>query len=68
MTAILVDDQGHPHDVAHLVEEVLSLVNMPAPDDVRRWLRREFFAFHLQKYSKSRRKGTDILAVSYRLR
>ncbi len=54
---ILVDDQGHPHDLAHLVEEVLGRVNMPVPDEVRRWLQRDFFAFHLQRYSKSRRKA-----------
>ena len=54
---ILVDDQGHPHDLAHLIEEVLGRVDMPVPDDVRRWLQRDFFAFHLQRYSKSRRKA-----------
>jgi hypothetical protein len=54
---ILVDDQGHPHDLAHLVEEVLGRVDIPVPDDVRRWLQRDFFAFHLQRYSKSRRKA-----------
>jgi len=54
---ILVDDQGHPHDLAHLVEEVLGRVDMPVPDDVRRWLQRDFFAFHLQRCSKSRRKA-----------
>jgi len=56
-TGILVDDQGHQHDLVHLVEEVLGRVNMPVPDDVRRWLQRDFFAFHLQCYSKSRRKA-----------
>jgi hypothetical protein len=56
-SGILVDDQGHPHDVARLVEEVLARVEVAAPDDVRRWLRRDFFAFHLQRYSKSRRKA-----------
>jgi hypothetical protein len=54
---ILVDDPGHAHDLAHLVEEVLARVAMPVPDDVRRWLQRDFFAFHLQRYSKSRRKA-----------
>ncbi len=54
---ILVDDQGHSHDLAHLVEEVLGRVDMPVPDDVRRWLQKDFFAFHLQRYSKSRRKA-----------
>jgi len=54
---ILVDDQGHPHDLARLIEEVLVRVNVPVPEDVRRWLQRDFFAFHLQRYSKSRRKA-----------
>lgn len=54
---ILVDDQGHLHDLPHLVEDVFSRVNVSVPDDVRRWLRKDFFAFHLQRYSKSRRKA-----------
>lgn len=54
---ILVDDQGHPHDLARLVEEVLARVAASAPDDTRRWLQRDFFAYHLQCYSKSRRKA-----------
>lgn len=54
---ILVDDPGHPHDLARLVEEVLARVEAPVPEDVRRWLQREFFPFHLQRYSKSRRKA-----------
>ncbi len=54
---ILVDNQGHPHDLARLVEEVLSRVDVSVPDDVRRWLQKDFFAFHLQRYSKSRRKA-----------
>lgn len=54
---ILVDDPGHPHDLARLIEEVLARVDVPVPEDVRRWLQRDFFAFHLQRYSKSRRKA-----------
>lgn len=54
---ILVDDLGHPHDLARLVEEVLARVDVPVPSDVRRWLQRDFFTFHLQRYSKSRRKA-----------
>ncbi|KVL48436.1 hypothetical protein [Burkholderia territorii] len=54
---ILVDDQGHPHDLARLIEEVLVRVEAPVPEDVRRWLQRDFFSFHLQRYSKSRRKA-----------
>jgi hypothetical protein len=54
---ILVDDQGHPHDLARLIEEVLARINFAAPDDIRRWLQREFFAFHTRRYSKSHRKA-----------
>lgn len=54
---ILVDDPGHPHDLARLIEEVLTRVDAPVPDDVRRWLQKDFFPFHLQRYSKSRRKA-----------
>jgi hypothetical protein len=54
---MLVDDQGDMHDLARLVEEVLVRLKMTVPDGVRRWLQRDFFAFHLQRYSKSRRKA-----------
>ena len=54
---ILVDAQGDSHDLARLIEEVLAHVEMPVPDGVRRWLQKDFFAFHLQRYSKSRRKA-----------
>ena len=54
---ILVDDSGHPHDLTRLVEGVLEQVAMPVPNEVRRWQQRDFFAFHLQRYSKSRRKA-----------
>jgi hypothetical protein len=54
---ILVDDLGHPHDLAHLTEEVLVRVDAPVPSDVRRWVERDFFPYHLQRYSKSRRKA-----------
>lgn len=54
---VLVDDAGHPHDLVRLVEEVLLRVDAPVPSDLRRWLVREFFAFHLKRYSKSRRKA-----------
>lgn len=54
---ILVDDPDHKHDLARLIEEVLTHVDAPVPLDVRRWLQRELFPFHLQRYSKSRRKA-----------
>lgn len=54
---ILVDDQGHRHDLARLIEEVLARVDVAVSADVRRWLQRDFFKFHLKQYSKSRRKA-----------
>lgn len=56
-SGILVDDQGHPNDLARLIEEVLARVEAPVPADVRRWLQRDFFPLHLKQYSKSRRKA-----------
>lgn len=54
---ILVDDLGHPHDLARLVEQVLEIVDVSVTEDVRRWLQKDFFGFHLKRYSKSRRKA-----------
>jgi hypothetical protein len=54
---ILVEDQGHPHDLPRLIEEVLARVQADLPNDVRRWLQRDFFPLHLKQYSKSRRKA-----------
>jgi hypothetical protein len=61
---ILVDDPGHIHDLARLVEEVLERIGVPVPNDVRRWLQRDFFTFHLQRYSKSRRKAPVYLPLA----
>jgi len=36
---------------------VLARVDASVATDVRLWLRRDFFPFHLQRYSKSRRKA-----------
>ena len=54
---ILVDDPGHEHDLARIAERVLERVDMPVPADMQRWLQKDFFPFHLQRYSKSRRKA-----------
>ena len=56
-SGILLDDQGHPNDLAHLIEEALAHIKAPVPADVRRWLQRDFFPLHLKQYSKSRRKA-----------
>ena len=54
---ILVDDPGHAHDLVRIAERVLERVGMPVPADMQRWLQKDFFPFHLQRYSKSRRKA-----------
>jgi hypothetical protein len=63
-SGILVDDQGHPDDLARLIEEVLVRVEAPVPADVRRWLQRDFFPLHLKQYSKSRRKAPIYWPIS----
>jgi hypothetical protein len=63
-SGILVDDQGHPADLAHLIEEVLARVDAPVPADVRRWLQRDFFPLHMRQYSKSRRKAPIYWPIS----
>ncbi|MDC1249319.1 BREX-1 system adenine-specific DNA-methyltransferase PglX [Planktomarina sp.] len=63
-SGILVDDQGHPNDLARLIEEVLARVEAPVPADVRRWLQRDFFTLHLKQYSKSRRKAPIYWPIS----
>ncbi len=54
---VLVDDAGHPHDLVRVMDEVLACVDASVPNDLRRWLQKDFFPFHLQRYSKSRRKA-----------
>lgn len=54
---ILVDEKGHPHDLVRLMEDVLATVDAPVGDDIRHWLRKKFFPYHLKQYSKSRRKA-----------
>lgn len=56
-TGILVDDPGHAHDLVRIAERVLEQVDLPVPAELRRWLQKDFFPFHLQRYSKSRRKA-----------
>ncbi len=54
---ILVDDSSHEHDLPRLMADVLEAVDAQVDEDLRRWLRRDFFKYHLQHYSKSRRKA-----------
>jgi hypothetical protein len=61
---ILVDDKGHSHDIAHLVEEILFKVDVAVPENVRKWIQSDFFALHYQRYSKSRRKAPIYWPIS----
>jgi len=63
-SGILVADQGHPNDLARLIEEVLACVEAPVPADVRRWLQRDFFPLHLRQHSKSRRMAPIYWPIS----
>ncbi|MEV4015675.1 hypothetical protein AB0J35_34750 [Nonomuraea angiospora] len=54
---ILVDDPGHARDLASHVSAIASAVEVSEPDNLRRWLAREFFPLHIKMYSKSRRKA-----------
>ena len=54
---ILVDDEGHPEDLAARALAVAERVKVDAPENLRAWLAREFFPLHIKMYSKSRRKA-----------
>ncbi len=54
--ALLVDDPGHPLDLTAQVGAVLERAGF-APENLRRWLARDFFPLHIKMYSKSRRKA-----------
>ncbi|MEU5880834.1 hypothetical protein [Spirillospora sp. NPDC047279] len=54
---ILVDDPGHPQDLASHVMAVANAVKVAEPENLRSWLAREFFPVHIKMYSKSRRKA-----------
>lgn len=54
---ILVEDEGHAHDLVRIVEQALDIVDVPVSEDVRRWLQKDFFPLHFKCYSKSRRKA-----------
>lgn len=61
-TAVLVEDSGHPRDLASALARMADALNVePAwlhdADAVRTWLRGRAFEEHLRRYSSSRRKA-----------
>lgn len=54
---ILVDDEGHPDDLAARSLAVAEHVRVDVTENLRDWLAKEFFPLHIKMYSKSRRKA-----------
>lgn len=54
---IMVDDSGHDDDLRTRVASAAAQAGIPEPEDLRRWLAKEFFPLHIKMYSKSRRKA-----------
>jgi hypothetical protein len=54
---ILVDDEGHPADLAARASAIAERVKVAAPERLRAWLAKDFFPLHIRMYSKSRRKA-----------
>lgn len=72
VSGFLVDDPGHPSDISAASRRVFDVLFSQdtearwseagellgvAKGKPEEWLRKEFFAFHLQQYSRSRRKA-----------
>jgi hypothetical protein len=71
-SGVLVDDPGHPSDIFTCIMQVLDVIwkgrshNFfteatglvdSGRDDLRPWLRSNFFSDHIKRYTKSRRKA-----------
>lgn len=54
---IYVDDEGASDDLAGTCALVYHAVDLASAPDLRRTLAKDFFAFHVKRYSKSRRKA-----------
>ncbi|MBJ6799740.1 BREX-1 system adenine-specific DNA-methyltransferase PglX [Geomonas propionica] len=71
-SGILVEDKGHADDIEASVQRVFNTIwgnksveeidkvlaiLAPSTDEIRPWLRAQFFSEHIKRYSKSRRKA-----------
>ncbi len=54
---ILVDDPDNINDLVEIIISILEKVDIQPPVDIRHWLRRNFFNYHLKIYSQSRRQA-----------
>lgn len=55
--AILVEDQGHRHDIVTHAARVAENTGCSVGEDFRHWTAGEFFSLHLKMYTKSGRKA-----------
>ena len=54
---VLVNENGHEHDSSSIIVSILDKVKIIASFDFQKYLQKDFFANHLDMYSKSRRKA-----------
>ncbi|WP_148313393.1 type II restriction endonuclease subunit M [Sorangium cellulosum] len=54
---VLVDDDGHPADLVHEVEQVLDDVGVTGVEGLRPIIRDHFFSSHMQAYGRSSRRA-----------
>jgi hypothetical protein len=54
---ILVDDEGHPDDLAARACAVAERIHVAVPENLRVWFATEFFPLHISMYSTSRRRA-----------
>ena len=54
---ILVSDFGGDNELPALVESIINEVGGSYTVDIKKWLDKEFFPFHLKMYTKSRRQA-----------
>lgn len=52
---ILTSDSEHPQSLQRLVSELIRSVGQTHNVDLNKWFDKDFFSYHLKKYSKSRR-------------
>ena len=59
ITAILVEDEGHPHDIVRRCSDLVENTRVPLqlPGNLRPSIQNEFFSKHIAAYSRSRRRA-----------
>ncbi len=55
--SILVDDEGHRDDLVVRVTRIAEKTGCSIVSDVRGWLSKDFFSWHIRRYSTNRRRA-----------